>query len=279
MRDKPGSQDKKLNACGRCGMAAYCDKECQRAAWKEHKVVCNLAVSIHSADDTEGSKTLYFSRVVGGALSMLLHREKRLHGRGIISAVCSHKLSEYCGPKRTSDTRSLTLTYIPEGVALRAFEGTALGPTQPKTDAEGMGALEIAMQYADQIKAQAAQTGEIVDGRFCVVGLQSPHIKYVSMRIFFGYLSHIHPAHDEFDSLWKGGSLTVDWDWDADTQSEVGQLQWLLHNVVGPKFYRECILAWEEKKKSKSMSPWPEGVITPPLGFSVNLEKVTEGSS
>eukprot|EP00798_Chlamydomonas_sp_ICE-L_P003873 gene3873-13937_t len=276
----PGSQTKKLSACSRCGMVAYCDKECQRAAWKEHKGVCNLAVSIHSADDIEGGRTLFFSRVMGATLSMLLHREKRLHGRGIISAVCSHKLSEYCGPKHTSDKRSVTLTYIPEGDALRAFEDTALGPTQPKTFGEDMGSLAVAMHCADQMeKTCSAQTGELLDGRFCIVGLQSAHTKYVSSMIFFSYLSKTHLAHREFDVLCTGSSLTIDWDWDNDIQAEGGKLQWLLNNAVDPKFYRECSLAWQEKLRTKDASPWPQGVLTPPLGMTVNFDKIPEGSS
>ena len=30
----------KLKKCQGCGKVAYCDKECQRAAWKRHKTVC-----------------------------------------------------------------------------------------------------------------------------------------------------------------------------------------------------------------------------------------------
>ena len=26
--------------CGRCSLASYCSKECQRECWKEHKKVC-----------------------------------------------------------------------------------------------------------------------------------------------------------------------------------------------------------------------------------------------
>ncbi|KZS92401.1 hypothetical protein SISNIDRAFT_455579 [Sistotremastrum niveocremeum HHB9708] len=29
-----------LRKCGRCGVARYCDAECQRKAWKDHKLVC-----------------------------------------------------------------------------------------------------------------------------------------------------------------------------------------------------------------------------------------------
>ena len=29
-----------LKACSKCGRARYCDRECQRAAWKEHKKFC-----------------------------------------------------------------------------------------------------------------------------------------------------------------------------------------------------------------------------------------------
>ncbi len=35
-RDPDG---KKLRRCGGCSVALYCDKDCQKAAWREHKSV------------------------------------------------------------------------------------------------------------------------------------------------------------------------------------------------------------------------------------------------
>lgn len=38
--DACGRTDKPLKACARCGDARYCGQECQKQAWKLHKVVC-----------------------------------------------------------------------------------------------------------------------------------------------------------------------------------------------------------------------------------------------
>lgn len=32
--------EQKLNKCSACKMAAYCDQECQKKDWKEHKQIC-----------------------------------------------------------------------------------------------------------------------------------------------------------------------------------------------------------------------------------------------
>jgi hypothetical protein len=37
-----GKVAKKLNRCGRCGMAAYCHAECQRKDWAVHKALCGM---------------------------------------------------------------------------------------------------------------------------------------------------------------------------------------------------------------------------------------------
>ncbi len=39
--DNCGTEKRGLKACVRCGVARYCNHTCQKAAWKEHKKICN----------------------------------------------------------------------------------------------------------------------------------------------------------------------------------------------------------------------------------------------
>jgi hypothetical protein len=34
---------KELLTCGKCGSVSYCNKECQKKHWKQHKAVCQAA--------------------------------------------------------------------------------------------------------------------------------------------------------------------------------------------------------------------------------------------
>ena len=42
----------KMFSCTRCGMANYCSVECQKAAWKEHRVQCDEAVKLKAEFDS-----------------------------------------------------------------------------------------------------------------------------------------------------------------------------------------------------------------------------------
>ena len=52
----PGSKANKLKACAGCEMVAYCNSQCQKSAWPEHKSFCksmaarSAAVSLGSLD-------------------------------------------------------------------------------------------------------------------------------------------------------------------------------------------------------------------------------------
>eukprot|EP01034_Spumella_vulgaris_P024662 gene24662-31031_t len=50
------SSAERLMLCSRCKCVAYCDKECQTAAWKGHKKVCKPKEATPSADGTKQPK-------------------------------------------------------------------------------------------------------------------------------------------------------------------------------------------------------------------------------
>ena len=109
--NRPGSEVT-LKACGGCGMIAYCGVECQKAAWREHKLFCRLVQETRTADDGDGKRRILFSRSFGGAASMLARQGQKKYGRGFISAVCSHRYKEFCG-------RSVLLTTLEAPAASR----------------------------------------------------------------------------------------------------------------------------------------------------------------
>lgn len=37
-----GATDKKLSRCAQCHIVEYCSRDCQRAAWSKHKLVCHV---------------------------------------------------------------------------------------------------------------------------------------------------------------------------------------------------------------------------------------------
>ena len=45
----------KMLCCTRCGMVHYCSVECQRASWKEHKMICNVIAERRTAFNADQS--------------------------------------------------------------------------------------------------------------------------------------------------------------------------------------------------------------------------------
>lgn len=43
---KMGEKPTRLKKCGKCKLVHYCNRECQRAAFKEHKIVCSPSSSL-----------------------------------------------------------------------------------------------------------------------------------------------------------------------------------------------------------------------------------------
>ena len=267
--------ERKLQECTRCGMVAYCGRECQKAAYPEHKEWCRLTADTHNADDMDGERRVLFSRSFGAAMSMMLTHGRAKCGRGMISAVCSHRFSEYCGARRAADDlrggRKITITYVPER-AVEKLEREALNERQPQTDAAGPGLLKGGMDALDMIGEELlrrmGQTGAA--DRFVLLGMQSPHQRRVNAIFFLSYMEVEHPAHKDFAKT-VGGALSIVLDWDGHDEAP---LQWLLCNAIGPKFYQECSLAYQEKVKKRDPSPFPGGVLTPPFCQHHSIERV-----
>jgi hypothetical protein len=270
--------EKKLRDCARCGLAAYCSQECQKLGYKEHRLWCKMSAAENSADDADGSKKILFSRVFGGAASMLLKHGREKYGRGMISVTCSHRVSEFCDRRRTEDgQRSLTLTYVPDGKPVLDLQLQSLGEQQAQHDADGPGAVELAMYQADKFGehcytniSEDPDQGTPPD-RFVIIGLQSPHKRYIETIIFFSWMSMSHPAHLCFKAV-ASDSITLDWEGLQDDP-----LQWLCRNAVGPQFYNDTTLVWQKKWESKDTSPWPDGALSPPLCWSVSLLMLPPG--
>jgi MYND finger len=111
--DMPG----KLKQCYQC----YCCKDCQRAAWPEHKGFCQQVCLDFDREDTTAKLKILFSRSFWGAVSLLMQAGNEQLGRGLIHAELSHTLPAYCDKTRTDDKRSIELSYIPKGEKLPAI--------------------------------------------------------------------------------------------------------------------------------------------------------------
>lgn len=296
--NREGTADAPLLTCGRCGAVAYCGPECQKAAHPEHKGWCIQTAEDAPRDDNKGMGRLLFSRCFGGAVSLFLHYHREVVPRqpeGIILVRCSHRLAEFCGRRRTEEKRSVTLSYVPEGEQLLSLQQEALGPAQARRDDGGPGWLELIHQQQKTMARDLTRNfgDQAFYNRACVVALQQPGVQQLRTVIFITYTGSEHPCHAGFqatieDRRYSPGaaddrskSVTLDWDWDTSSRNRQSgpddveyPMQWLFHNAIGPNFYRQCSLAWQEKKRNRDPSPWPNGVLTPPLALEVNLTAV-----
>ncbi|PIL30596.1 hypothetical protein GSI_07297 [Ganoderma sinense ZZ0214-1] len=73
----------KPKRCGGCGVVVYCDRECQRAAWKAHRLLCRSAPE----KDTSLSKELGYATPM--ALGMALGEWLRIHAWSLNTLVDS----------------------------------------------------------------------------------------------------------------------------------------------------------------------------------------------
>ena len=88
-----------------------------------------------------------------------------------------------------------------------------------------------------------------------------------------------HVVHTAFQQL-SDGELRVTLNWDhplgaiCDANDASQELK-LFKTAMGSisEFYNECKQAWEKKKHTRGPSPWPHGVVTPPLCHSVGAFK------
>jgi hypothetical protein len=282
--DKSGSAESPLLICSRCGMCAYCDVSCQKQAYPEHKAWCKQTAENITADDNKGLKRILFSRAFGGAVSLLLKRGKMKYGRGMVHGVCSHSLPEFCEKRRVGDNkRTITLTYVPDGEPVKELQNRSLGDVQAQCDEDGVGSLQSSMLIADQLTETMRDSGAIDMGQdpMCIVGIESPVAKYLHMCVFVSYLNPSHGAHEFFDLLCSHhlldeNTFTLEWDWDVRTSVVTAEdaLQHTFHTAVRAGFYRECSIAWQEKKKTQDPSPWPGGVVTPPLALGLDMVQI-----
>jgi hypothetical protein len=139
------------------------------------------------------------------------------------------------------------------------------------------------MVIADQFTETMRQLGamNMVEDPIRIVGIESPVAKYLHMCVFVSYLGPSHGGHEVFDQLCSHhlsdeNTFTLEWDWDVRNSVVIAKdgLQNLFHAVVGAGFYRKCSIAWQEKKDTEDPSPWPGGVVTPPLALGLDLVKL-----
>lgn len=79
------------------------------------------------------------------------------------------------------------------------------------------------------------------------------------------------PAHACFKHV-ASDSITLDWEGRQDDA-----LQWLCRNAIGPQFYYDTTVLWQKKCESKDSSPWPNGVLSPPLAWGIGLTEAPPG--
>mmetsp|Transcript_13197 Transcript_13197/g.22612 ORF Transcript_13197/g.22612 Transcript_13197/m.22612 type:complete len:229 (+) Transcript_13197:380-1066(+) len=218
-------------------------------------------------------------------MSLLMKEGYERHGEGLILVTCSHPFKEYSGRRRVEDRRSITLSYVPEGEPVRRLQEQVLGNHQPREDDDGPGWLETSIGCNDFFTQQCATggIGDLSNGRCCVIAMEQQGVKFVHTVHFVSYMSLDHPAHDWFCHIRRNstGKITLNWDWDptilASDGCEDDALQWLYYNAIGPNFFRECSMAWQENKRKckdnpDNYSPWPGGVLTPPLALGIQLQ-------
>jgi hypothetical protein len=58
-----GEQEAVLRLCGNCRSVVYCDVECQRANWREHKKFCKLRNPGYF-DKSQGDKIHWFTELI-----------------------------------------------------------------------------------------------------------------------------------------------------------------------------------------------------------------------
>lgn len=262
-------------------MASYCSKECQKAAYAEHKMWCkqSLDFAAKSEGEARGKRRILFSRSFGGAVSLMLmevYRRRQELGRGVLHADCSHPFVDYLGRRRTNcdDHRTIKLTWIPEGQPLMAFQEARVGTTQAKSDGDGDGMLQIAVKCHERFCKQMEEgVGELDTGLAGTIALEQKGARFLHAIQFISYLSADHSAHNCFrHTLRNGGaeqqqqdgahhfSMTLDWDWHPRDMLTRSPIQYLFHNSIGSRFFQQCSLAWQEKDRTKDSSPWPGGV-------------------
>jgi len=272
-------------------MTGYCSVECQKAAYKEHKDFCKQTAADHHSDEKAALSCILHSRCFGGAASLLMHQTQHVRlMKGLLHVKCSHPLPEYCQRRRTEDKRNITISFVPEGEKLLELQERALGPLEPAArndvDDEG-GALESAMACRQTMADSMTNLGDNMNERMTIVAVEQPGVQGVKIYVFLSYMSESHEAHTNYSCLvrdqlkrWPDISTEVvlDWDWDSTKQNPQATdldfpLQWLFYNSIGPNFYQQCSLAWQEKRRENdaSRSPWPNGVLTPPLALLLEL--------
>lgn len=292
---REGTEDTPLRVCARCGMASYCSVECQKAAYKEHKEFCKLTAADNNPDDAVALQRILFSRCFGGAVSLLMHQTQHVRVmKGLIHVKCSHPFVEYCKRRQTEDKRSMRISFVPEGEQLLELQERALSDGQSKNDEDGLGALEAALVCRQSLAETMNKLGESMSERIAVVVMEQPGVQGVKISLFLSYMSPAHEAHTSYSCLvrdqqnrWSGISSQVDLDWDFDSSRKESDttnldhpLQWLFYNSIGPQFYQNCSLAWQEKRhKKEERSPWPNGVVTPPLALGLDLREGGPGGS
>jgi len=286
-----GTKETPIRACARCGMTGYCGVQCQTSAYKEHKEFCKQTAADHDPDDEAALSSMLHSRCFGGAVSLLMHQTQHVRlMKGFLHVKCSHPFSEYCKRRRTEDKRSISIGFVSEGEKLLELQERLFGPVQPGNDGDSEGPLEGVMAFRQTMADKMENRGENMNERVTVIVVEQPGVQQVKIYVFFSYMGQSHEAHTNYSCLvrdkvirWPDISTQVvlDWDWDWDSIKHNPEatdldypLQWLFYNSIGPAFYQQCSLAWQEKRRTdgkSSRSPLPIGVFTPPMAFLVDF--------
>lgn len=265
---KPGGEgaESKLMTCKQCGTAAYCSRECQRAHWKTHKVLCKLTSDMFTIEDGDGIKRLLFDRAFGGAYS-LFHRARFDElGTGVLLADLSHPVAEYCGASRAQDDprgcRTIKFTYVPK----RTVGGLAhesLAANQPDTLLDG--AMEQAAEMAAHCQTDA--------DRFLVLALREPKKRGLSVHLMMNWLDAQHSVIPLYHQLRGGVSnrneLTLEWEYRVKYSTPMQEMLHAASAPIGPNFYAECIQLYQDRKKRKD--PLFKSETVPPLALCLDL--------